>query len=86
MLPGDIFDSRLPNFMNTCHAVIGHTFYQSLIPIGLFYCQGIFLIRVSSNYLDKRLSKIVQVGMTYYQPTDVNCFHDSKKEGVWNAG
>jgi hypothetical protein len=30
------------------------------------------------------LSKIVQVGMTYYQPFDMSCFHDSKKEGAWN--
>jgi hypothetical protein len=29
--------------MNACHVVIGHTFYQSLIPIGLFYCQDFFL-------------------------------------------
>ena len=63
MLPVDIFDSRLPNVMNACHTVIGHTFYQSLIPIGLFYCQEFFLIGVSSNYLDKRLPKIVQVSV-----------------------
>jgi hypothetical protein len=81
MFPKDIFDSRLPNVMNTRHVAIGHTFYQSLIPSGLFYCQGIFLIRVSPNYLDKRLPKIVQVGMTYYQPFDAGYFHKSKKEG-----
>jgi len=75
--------------MNTSHVVIGHTFYQYLIPIGLFCCQDFFLIGVSLsflNFLDKRLPKIVQVGMTYYQQFDMRCFHDSKKEGAWNAG
>jgi hypothetical protein len=74
MLPGDILDSRSLDIMNTGNVVIGHTFYQSLIPIGLFYCQEHFLIRVSSNYLDKRLPKIVQVGITYYQLFDMGCF------------
>jgi hypothetical protein len=84
MLSGDIFDSRLPNVINASHAVIGHTFYQSLIPIGLFYCQDFFIIGCRLNFLDKRLLKIVQVGMTYDQIFDTNRFHDSRKEVVLN--
>jgi hypothetical protein len=72
----------VPNVMNTGHIVIGHTFYQSLIPISYFYCQEFFLIRRFLNFLDKRSLKIVQVGMTYYQLFDMVFFHDSKKEGV----
>jgi hypothetical protein len=54
----------------------------------IFQSSSMLLTRVSSNYLDKRLPKIVQVGMTYYQYqlSGMNCFHDSKKEGAWNAG
>jgi hypothetical protein len=73
--------------MNTSHVVIGHTFYQSLIPISLFYCQDFFPVRRFLNFLDKRLSKVVQVGMTYYQLFDMGFFRDSKKEGALsNAG